>query len=80
MVDMGVNIDLETMHKYVFPFCNFDNPKLIIKKLNNLNITVKEAVNALLIVLLQSNKLKQAADLCKFSRQVSLLVVSDANY
>lgn len=76
MVEMGVNIDLETMHIYVLPFCNLDDPKLIIKKLNKLNVTVKGAANALLIVLLQNNKIKEAEDMCKFSNSLFLFILS----
>ncbi|XP_018577646.1 leucine-rich PPR motif-containing protein, mitochondrial [Anoplophora glabripennis] len=64
MVDLGVEINWETMHTYVLPVCNTDNLKLTITKLKNLKVTAKDAVNSLLIVLLQNNKVKQAAELC----------------
>lgn len=66
MVNLGVQIDLETVQMYVLPFCTVDDVKLTIKKLNNLKVSSKNAVNSLLIVLLQNNNVIQAAELCKF--------------
>ncbi|CAH0552880.1 unnamed protein product [Brassicogethes aeneus] len=63
--EYNVHLDSESLEWYVFRFCDLSQPKLIIKKMQTFDYTVKELLSPLVTVLLRNNKLIQAENLVK---------------
>lgn len=70
MKKMNVQFDFETWSCYVLPYCNLDDCKLLIKQFQSIGFTVKELLSPLLTVVITSQNLKLALDLCKYRRLI----------
>lgn len=66
MFDSGVKADMETLEQYCLPFCNLSEPKLLIKKLQDIGYTVKSVLTPVLLVLILQQELETARNLCKY--------------
>lgn len=66
MKKLNVQCDFESWAYYIFPYCNLDNCKILITKLQNHGYTLKDILSPLLTVLVKNKKLTSALDLCKY--------------
>lgn len=73
MKKMNVQFDFETWTCYVFPYCNLDDCKLLIKQFQSIGFTVKELLSPLLTVVIKNEQLNLALDLCKYRRLIYFL-------
>lgn len=64
MIEKGVKPDYETLELHIIPFCQLNDTKLFVLKLENLGFTVKEILSPLISVLLHQNRVKEAVKLC----------------
>ncbi|CAH1173550.1 unnamed protein product [Phaedon cochleariae] len=64
MLDKKIRPNHETLEYYVLPFCNLNDPHLLVDKIHKLGLTFKELLCPALIVLLQKGETKLAAALC----------------
>nr|CAH7746771.1 unnamed protein product [Callosobruchus chinensis] len=60
---LNVKLDFETLENYILPFFNLSNPTLAVDRLKELGFTIKQIVNAMVLVLLRDTRLKEAVAL-----------------
>lgn len=66
MKDIGVTADDDTLRFYCIPFCDLNEPKLLIPRIQAVGYSVKELLTPTLAVLLSQSRLNDAQKLSKF--------------
>ncbi|KAL1506448.1 hypothetical protein ABEB36_005813 [Hypothenemus hampei] len=61
---LNLHIDYETLEHYVIPYCHLENVELLMVKLQEQGLTLREILSPLLMVLLKNKNTKMASELC----------------
>ncbi|KRT83860.1 hypothetical protein AMK59_4441 [Oryctes borbonicus] len=64
MLEMGVQIDNETLEVYTLPFCDISSPTSFLPRIQHLKIPLKQLITPLLLLLLRNNDVETAHQLC----------------
>lgn len=72
MKDMGVRADDDTLRFYCIPFCDLNEPKLLIPRIQAVGYSVKELLTPAMAVLLSQNRVNDARKLSTFYEKKSI--------
>lgn len=66
MKELNVEIDGETLEKFVLCFCEISPPHKLLSRMQHLNIPMRQLLTPLLVLLLKNNNIKDVYSLCEY--------------
>lgn len=64
MLDLKVDVDSETLERFVLPFCDISSPKIFLSRIYDLPLNLRQLLPPLLILLLKKGQINDAIQLC----------------
>ncbi|XP_067001344.2 leucine-rich PPR motif-containing protein, mitochondrial [Anabrus simplex] len=65
MIELGVNVDLDTLVDYILPHTASGDPESLVRKLQAHGLHLRELLTSVVLVLLRSNQIKNGLQLCR---------------